>query len=96
MPASDRVRVNGSPMAVAKASAVRSGRYRCGCQRISQITTAAVTNENTQANNLVYATHYKTNADQGDFKVDWRPNQKDYMTFRFSAGAISVLKRSSP
>jgi hypothetical protein len=39
------------------------------------------------SNNLVYATHYKTNADQGDFKVDWRPNQKDYMTFRFSAGA---------
>src|SRR5215472_6323287 len=39
------------------------------------------------SNNLVYATHYKTNADQGDFKVDWRPNQKDYMTWRFSAGA---------
>jgi hypothetical protein len=38
-------------------------------------------------NNLVYATHYRTTSDQGDFKVDWRPNQKDYMTFRFSAGA---------
>jgi hypothetical protein len=39
------------------------------------------------SNNLTYATHSKTNADQGDFKVDWRPNQKDYFTWRFSAGA---------
>jgi len=38
------------------------------------------------ANNLVYATHSKVNSDQGDIKVDWRPNQKDYMTWRFSAG----------
>jgi len=39
------------------------------------------------SNNLVYATHSKTNSDQGDIKVDRRPNQKDYMTYRFSAGA---------
>ncbi len=39
------------------------------------------------SNNLTYATHSKVNADQGDMKLDWRPNQKDYLTARFSAGA---------
>lgn len=39
------------------------------------------------ANNLTYATRSKTNADQGDVKIDWRPNQKDYLTYRFSAGS---------
>jgi hypothetical protein len=38
------------------------------------------------SNNLVYATRYKWVADQGDIKVDWRPNSKDYMTYRFSMG----------
>ncbi|MFN7921422.1 MAG: carboxypeptidase regulatory-like domain-containing protein [Bryobacteraceae bacterium] len=39
------------------------------------------------ANNLIYATHSKTMADQSDVKVDWRPNQQDYLTARFSAGS---------
>ncbi len=38
-------------------------------------------------NNLVYSTHSRVNADQGDIKVDWRPNDKDYFTVRFSEGA---------
>ena len=38
-------------------------------------------------NNLVYSTHSKINANQADIKIDWRPNNKDYYTVRYSSGA---------
>ncbi len=38
-------------------------------------------------NNLVYSTHSRVIADQGDFKLDWKPNDRDYFTARYSQGA---------
>ncbi|HVT92626.1 MAG TPA: carboxypeptidase regulatory-like domain-containing protein [Bryobacteraceae bacterium] len=41
-------------------------------------TSAALTN------NITYSNASYVNSDQGDAKLDWRPNEKDYYTFRYS------------
>ena len=37
-------------------------------------------------NNYTYSTSNQINSDQGDIKVDWRPNSKDYFSSRYSNG----------
>ncbi len=37
-------------------------------------------------NNFVYSKSSQINSDQGDIKVDWRPNPKDYFSGRYSNG----------
>ncbi|HEY7208891.1 MAG TPA: carboxypeptidase regulatory-like domain-containing protein [Bryobacteraceae bacterium] len=42
--------------------------------------------KNTIQNNYAYGNASYINTDQGDAKVDWRPNEKDYYTVRYSNG----------
>ncbi len=37
-------------------------------------------------NNYTYANASYINSDQGDVKLDWKPNDKDYFSFRYSHG----------
>ena len=36
--------------------------------------------------NYFYGTSSQLNMDQGDIKLDWRPEDKDYFSFRYSRG----------
>ena len=46
----------------------------------------APTNSSVLLNNEVYSAASYVNSDQGDIKLDWRPNDKDYFTARYSNG----------
>jgi hypothetical protein len=37
-------------------------------------------------NNYTYSTSSQVNSDQGDIKLDWRPNERDYFSSRYSNG----------